>query len=112
MAGECGVYFCAKAYTATVLNGALKESEVSTWAVREARSWRAADHEHADTRPGSDYDPFDLQEVNFSPSQAGSTFRTDLQLLIPEKELLDKNANLPKELQMGQDGISPQTLSV
>jgi len=88
VATECGVYLCAKAYTATVLNGALQESEVGSWAIREPKSWRAADvaHHNIEESPIR-LGRFDMTFPSFALSEKAATFRTDLQLVIPENEL-------------------------
>ncbi|KAK0646445.1 hypothetical protein B0T16DRAFT_458366 [Cercophora newfieldiana] len=82
-ATECALYFCAKAYRATVANGVLNETLTGTWAIREPKSWNMADHsKHAykenEWRQFDTENP-DLLSLNF--------FRTDLQLIIPPSEL-------------------------
>jgi hypothetical protein len=84
-ATECGLYICAKAYQASAINGVLAETEIGSWAVRESRSWRTADHpKHSHRREDRVWESYDEN----SPSLASSSFlRTDLQVSISSPAL-------------------------
>jgi len=84
-ATECGLYICAKAYQASANNGVLSETEIGTWAIRERRSWRAADHQKHGYQPTHQaWESYDERSLSFADH---SVFRTDLQIVIPGSEL-------------------------
>ncbi|KAK3386569.1 hypothetical protein B0H63DRAFT_520659 [Podospora didyma] len=88
---ECGLYFCAKAYKSVSTNGLLQETEVGSWAVREVRSWKAADKWRHWPNQNLTLDLEKLQRWDKSHQSLGPVGvrfpRSDLQIRIPSAAL-------------------------
>lgn len=83
-ATECGLYFCAKAYESPATNGMLAEKEVATWAVREPRSWSAADvYQTEEWRARPERQQRWDREHPTLDHTGERLFRSDLQVVIP-----------------------------
>ncbi|KAK5659920.1 hypothetical protein OQA88_13384 [Cercophora sp. LCS_1] len=84
-ATECGLYVCAKAYRAMTINGIFNETEVGTWAIKDSRSWRTAEHEaHPHLPDDTSWESYDRQNTSLGDDLF---YRTDLQVVIPAAEL-------------------------
>jgi hypothetical protein len=113
VATECGLHFCAEAYRSTATNGLLAEAKVGTWAIREPRSWKAADHPLAMPGWAPTLQGWDSHNPTFDRQ---AHLRTDLQVIIPEQELgesgiaVTKTFNITQTTVMGIQSIIYDTL--
>ncbi|KAJ2980786.1 hypothetical protein NUW58_g6857 [Xylaria curta] len=83
MATECGLYFCAKMYSSSVVEGKLQENVTATWSNRDPRSYQAKDVSRKITPDEWDRDH------NYSLYIGTKDYvRSDLQVFIPEDEAM------------------------
>ncbi|KAI0414990.1 hypothetical protein F5X98DRAFT_234993 [Xylaria grammica] len=102
MATECGLYFCAKMYSSSVVEGELQENVTAAWSNRDPRSYKAQNVGREITA-----DEWD-QQYNFSLYIGSQDYvRSDLQVIIPEEEAtrVGLSKDQPKRFNISQATI-------
>ncbi|KAF2966140.1 hypothetical protein GQX73_g7414 [Xylaria multiplex] len=88
VATECGLYFCAKMYSSSVVEGKLQENVTATWSNRDPISYKAQDVGRQITT-----DQWD-QVHNYTLYIGSQDYvRSDLQVFIPEDEAMRTTMN-------------------
>ncbi|KAJ4984102.1 hypothetical protein SVAN01_10390 [Stagonosporopsis vannaccii] len=88
LATECALYLCVNEYQAQVRDGKLKETILSSWALKDQESYQASPNS-SNFKPGPEADAYVASKGD--RLYDWEIQRTDLQLLIPREELGNSN---------------------